>query len=272
MIKDVMMRLDATVADEIRLRAADDIAGIFGAHVIGLFVNVIPFYPIADLSDPLVTTTILEAARANGDKIATELGRKLEELGRPTELRRIDAIAENIGLVAASEARSADVFVAIRPGKSNPEPRQIAESVLFESGRHLVLISGRLPSGSFERILLAWNGSRESTRAMAEALPYLLLAKTVTIVVVGDGPPVDGDARSGSDAKNHLHHHGIKATLRHAKRNGSTGATLIEEAKRMDADLIVMGGYGHSRLHEWLLGGATRELLNNAPVPLLIAH
>jgi nucleotide-binding universal stress UspA family protein len=77
----------------------------------------------------------------------------------------------------------------------------------------------------------------------------------------------------GNDAVTHLKHHGVKASLHHARpRDGDVGATLIAEARRLQADLIVMGGYGHSRLREWLLGGATYALLHNSPVPLLVAH
>lgn len=125
----------------------------------------------------------------------------------------------------------------------------------------------------FDRILVAWNGSRESARALAEALPYLCKAKEATVVVVGGDSPAELQAVLGKDAVNHLRHHGITAVLHHAMmRDNDMGATLIVEAKRLKADLIVMGGYGHSRLREWLLGGATYKLLHKSPVPLLIAH
>jgi nucleotide-binding universal stress UspA family protein len=114
----------------------------------------------------------------------------------------------------------------------------------------------------FERIVLAWNGSRESARALAEALPYMHHAKEVTVVVVDDEPPVELKAALGVDAVTHLKHHEINVILHRVRmRDGDVGATLIAEARRLEANLIVMGAYGHSRVREWLLGGATYTLL-----------
>ena len=123
------------------------------------------------------------------------------------------------------------------------------------------------------RLSIAWNGGRESARALAEALAYLNKAKEVTVLVVDDESSTELQTALGTDAVNHLKHHGINVALHRARiRDGGVGATLIAEARRLNADLIVMGGYGHSRLREWLLGGRTYELLHNAPIPLLVAH
>ena len=149
----------------------------------------------------------------------------------------------------------------------------MVESVLFGSGRHVFLVPpGERRKMEFGRILVAWNGSREAARALAEARPYLGRAQSVSICVVGDKRSEER-ALLGSEAKKHLKHHGIDAVVHCvSSRNGDVGETLISEAGRHKADLIVMGGYGHSRLREWLLGGVTYELLQRAPVPLLLAH
>jgi nucleotide-binding universal stress UspA family protein len=98
-------------------------------------------------------------------------------------------------------------------------------------------------------------------------------AKEVTVLVVHDEPPIELKATLGVDAVKHLKHHGINVNLHRAKmRDNDVGATLIAEARRLKANLIVMGAYGHSRVREWLLGGATYTLLHKTPVPLLIAH
>jgi nucleotide-binding universal stress UspA family protein len=112
-----------------------------------------------------------------------------------------------------------------------------------------------------------------SARAMAEALPYLHKATQAAAVVVDDEPPTETQAVLGSDAANHLKHHGIDVVLHRARmRDNDVGMTLIAEARRLEADLIVMGAYGHSRVREWLLGGTTDTVLHKAPIPLLIAH
>jgi nucleotide-binding universal stress UspA family protein len=275
MIKDVMVRLDGTAADEVRLAAANDIADLFQSQVIGLFLNVLPVVIAAeDGIGAIRAAELLQKAREAGDSIEARLTQRLARLQKPMELRRFDILNDAAGDVAAREARAADTFVALRPNGASQEPEYLVESVLFGSGRHILLVPNRKPTKAmFDRILVAWNGNRESARALAEALPYLHKAQQTTVVVVDDEPPTEAQAMLGKDAVNHLKHHGIKAALHYARlRNHDVGATLIAEARRLKADLIVMGGYGHSRLREWLLGGATFELLHKAPVPLLIAH
>ena len=275
MIKDVMVRLDGTAADEVRLAAANDIADLFQSQIIGLFLNVLPVVIAAeDGIGAIRAAELLQKAREAGDSIEARLTQRLARLQKPMELRRFDILNDAAGDVAAREARAADTFVALRPNGASQEPEYLVESVLFGSGRHILLVPNRKPTKAmFDRILVAWNGTRESARALAEALPYLHKAQQTTVVVVDDEPPTEAQAMLGKDAVNHLKHHGIKAALHYARlRNHDVGATLIAEARRLKADLIVMGGYGHSRLREWLLGGATYELLHRAPVPLLIAH
>ena len=275
MIKDVMVRLDGTAADEVRLAAANDIADLFQSQVIGLFLNVLPVVIAAeDGIGAIRAAELLQKAREAGDSIEARLTQRLARLQKPMELRRFDILNDAAGDVAAREARAADTFVALRPNGASQEPEYLVESVLFGSGRHILLVPNRKPTKVMaDRILVAWNGTRESARALAEALPYLHKAQQTTVVVVDDEPPTEAQAMLGKDAVNHLKHHGIKAALHYARlRNHDVGATLIAEARRLKADLIVMGGYGHSRLREWLLGGATYELLHKAPVPLLIAH
>jgi nucleotide-binding universal stress UspA family protein len=274
MIKDVMLRLDGTTGDEVRLAAVNDIAELFDSQVIGLFLNILPVVIAAEDGIGAVRAAeLLQAAREAGDKVEARLRERLNRLQKPVELRRFDILNDAAEDVVAREARAADTFVALRPNGAPQEPEHLVEGVLFGSGRHLFLVPNRRPAKTtFKRIVLAWNGSRESARAVAEALPYLHNAEAA-VVVVDDEPPLETKAILGTDLVKHLKHHAVNADLHRVRmRENDVGMTLIAEARRLKADLIVMGAYGHSRVREWLLGGTTYTLLHKAPIPLLIAH
>jgi nucleotide-binding universal stress UspA family protein len=275
MIKDVMVRLDGTRIDEARIAAADQIAEYFDSHIIGLFLNVLPLLIPSedDGAAAMESIQLIEKAHALGDNIEAKLRQRLMRLQKPVELRRFDTFSNAMGDIAAHEARTADVFVAMRPNGASRDPDQLIESVLFGTGRHLFLVPERkaVPP-AFDHVMIAWNDSREAARAVGEALPYLRKATTVSVVVVDDSPPVEEQALIGKKLVEHLRHHGIGSELHHVTKNGHVGSTLISESKRLKPDLIVMGGYGHSKLREWLLGGTTYEMMHNAPAPLLMAH
>ena len=279
MIKDVMVYIDGSPTDEVRLAAGANLAEVFQAHLTGLFLNILPDV-IPPIEPPDVgarlSETVTQQARELGDQKEALLAKRMALLGRPAEIRRFDLFADQISEVAAREARSADTFVTTRPsfGVASEPPDELAESVLLGSGRHILLISGQEAADrSFDRIVIAWNASREVAHAVGEAMPFLLRCQRVTIVVVDQDSPLRDDPARGTNLARHLLRHGIGAGLDHVESNGrSVAATLIGEAQQRDADLIVMGGYSHSRLRERIFGGVTYNLIRQSPTSLLMAH
>jgi nucleotide-binding universal stress UspA family protein len=276
MIKDIMVYVDGSAADEMRLAAVDDVARLFQSQVIALYLNAIPsLAPVnagaGGLASPL---DLVQQAKEEGDMMEAVLAMRLARLERPVEIRRFDILADEVANIGAREARTADTFVALRPNGELQEPERLVESVLFGSGRHLLLVpEGERPRSDFNRVLVAWNGGRESARALAEAMPFLHQADEVSVIFVGDENSVADQYVPGASVVQHLKHHGIDAVLEHVKSSkGEVAATLMAECEKQKADLLVMGGYGHSRLREWLLGGVTYELLHGAPIPILVAH
>lgn len=277
MVKNVFTWLDGSVSDEIRLAAVLDIVRQFKGHATGLYFNILPPPPApidGDLTGAVGIAALMDQARASGGKMQNAIADRLKRYDVTIELRRFDILASDIADVAVREARCGDTFVLIRPNGSQ-DPDRLVEGLLFGSGRHILLVPEieRPKSIVFDRILIAWNASRESTRAVAEAMPYLRIAKDVSVVMVADEPRKEMEGTAGDAIRKHLKHHGIAAELHRVKcRNGNVGETLLAEAKKKRIDLIVLGGYGHTRFREMLLGGVTYHLMHNSPIPLLMAH
>ncbi len=271
-IKDVMVQLDGTSADDARLAAAGQIAAMFDAHITGLFFNIVPNEPDGGTAEQAANSK--DAARQAGDTTETILFQRLTRLQLSTNLRRFDVTGDlEMRENALPVARTADTFVALRPNGEN-EPHHLIDHLLFGTGRHLFLVphdwTGFKP---LDHAIVAWNGSRESARALAEALPLLHAAKRVGVLVVEGEGQTRTDPLKANDAVLHLRHHGIDAVkYRAVGEEDDTADILVRECRSLGANLLVMGSYGHSGLHELLPGSATTRILRIAPFPLLIAH
>lgn len=171
--------------------------------------------------------------------------------------------------IAAMAGRLSDLIVV--GGPDDPDDaawRATLDSVLFDSGRPVLLLRKPLPFIG-QRVAVAWNGSAQIAHAVAAALPFLRLAKQVTILSAG---PVDPYA-STSGLLAYLARHDIQATAREFEpAYVPIGQALLEQSRLLQSDLLVIGAYGHSRLREMILGGATREVTALADLPVLMAH
>ncbi len=274
MIRDIMVHLDATEGDTLRLAHAAALAETFKAHLTGLLVNSLPGFAMsADASGTgtVYMAELVEQAVAEGDVLEKEIATRMNRLAAPHDLVRVDAVPDTVGYHAGAIARYCDVFLATRPsvdGESGQRWMGLIEGVLFGSGRGLMLVPEGRTVAPVKRIVIAWNGSREATRAVAEAMPLLAKAARVVVVSAERSP---GDDELDTRLARHLDRHGVKVT-QHDVRAHDPADAILNEAGSVEADLIVMGAYGHSRLREWVLGGVTRDLLLRSPVPLFLAH
>ena len=172
----------------------------------------------------------------------------------------------------ARHARRADLVLLFRPGRSASIVD--AARIVMESGRPAILMPSdqRRSPLPFGRIVVAWNGSREASRAVHDAMPFLQQAERVVVATVPETSLFVEEHEPGPDICDHLARHGVRSELhRPATTEQEPGAALLSVAAAASADLIVAGCYGHMRLTEFIFGGVSRTLLESATIPLLLS-
>lgn len=241
-------------------------------------VNWQPSLPLNNevwVSDPWWGDLLTEAQRkveAEAVGIRARLDRSVGPASTESALLEFGAARPVIGM----RARHADVTIVSRPPASNGDSDQtILEAALFYSGRPVLIV----PPGWTKRpigksVLVCWKPTREAARALGDARPFLETASQVSIVTVDARPSESADGSSpGADVAAHLARCGCKADVFNLDSKGRTESdAILDQARAVNADLIVMGGFGHSRLSEIVFGGVTRDVLKTAALPILMSH
>jgi len=206
------------------------------------------------------------AARAN-------IGHAAETAGVSTDVITDATYAYGAPGIVADYAKLNEVIVVGIDKTGLLSERAIAEHVLFEAGRPIVCVPRDYAQGfKCDHIVVAWDFSRAAARALLDAYPFLRRAKQVTILTVSDDKSFDNHL-SGGRMMPMLERSGVKAECIQVSRGGSgIGTALRAAAKARGADLLMMGGFGHARWREFILGGATRDILQNANLPMLPSH
>jgi nucleotide-binding universal stress UspA family protein len=164
--------------------------------------------------------------------------------------------------------RAADLLVIGRPGKGGS--LETIEGVLVDSGRPLLIPAATPLAAVPETVVIAWKATREAARAVTAALPFLQIAKQIVIITVAeDHSTLENEAERLMAG---LRWRGVPVTVRHLQPEGHNAADKLLTAAREHAALLVMGGYGHSRLREWIFGGFTQHVLRGCEMPVLMAH
>ncbi|MBB4304117.1 nucleotide-binding universal stress UspA family protein [Rhodobium orientis] len=273
-IKDIVTVLDLN-RDGPAPKMAVEVARFVGAHVTGLspiVEPVVPGYVTAPIPGDFLEASIRQAReRAEKSAAGFEETIKRSDINGETGLVTIGDGAWG-GLLART--RLSDLIVIGQEDADHPEPLREAliEAALFDSGVPLLLVPYvSSPTFADRKAMVAWDGSRTASRAVHAALPMLELAKKVTVVCVENGARAEGEA--GADIALYLARHGLKVEIdRIPMAPTGVGDTLLNYVADNAIDLVVMGGYGHSRMREFIIGGATRSILKSMTVPVMMAH
>jgi nucleotide-binding universal stress UspA family protein len=274
--KTILVHADQSPHAETRFRLAARLALDHGAHLVGgAMTGVSRFLP----------SEVLDSA---GTAIATQIA--LMEAGARSALDSFGTVASQLGLSSyecrlvnddvdgglALQARYADLSIVSQfdPGADLANQwSDLPEYLFMNSARPvLVLPYHDMACAPSRHALLAWDGSLEATRALSGALPLLQAAQEVAVLVLNPSRCAEHGAEPGADIGLYLSRHGVAVDVIQANTASETGAAILACAGRVGADLIVMGGYGHTRFRELLIGGATRTVLTDMQVPVLFAH
>lgn len=278
MYKDLMIAMTGAAADADALRLAVKLAARHGARLTALESVELPM-PISHAWDVVPDPTsggVYEELRARGQQRLAELKARLDDETVSWDARVVEALYTGAPHAIAREAFDADLcLVAGSGGRAQGAAALHAwfTALLLESGRPVLVVppdSG--PSLPLRRAMIAWQPARQTAHAVHDALPLLAEAGLVELAVIGQGdddPALDSARRMVA----HLIRHSIPTDLV-SLRAGDRGIAeaLLDYAERSGVQLLVAGGYGHSRLREWVLGGVTRELLSSAQLPVLFGH
>jgi len=211
---------------------------------------------------------------ANAQKLINMFDSMATKRGVPHERIIESCPTSQLAAAVTEHARMHDITM-IPIGEQAALQKYVAESVIFGSGRPTIVfpeVPKRSSSHSFDSVGVAWDFSRPAARAVADALPILQQAKAVRVVTITQEKTIK-TGRSAAELSKHLACHGIQVVLEEEDADGrSIGQALEEYANARGLDLLVMGAYGHSRMRDFILGGATKTIVTSPPLPVLLSH
>ena len=277
--KDILVTLDPSEQSATRLGLAADLAQRHEAHLTGLLVIDVmtPVLMAGDGGGALLGDLLQqmrEDALAAAARVEAVFRETLRRQGLAGEWRLVEGFGPS---QVAMQARHADLVILGQPdpdgGRTNASA--MVEQAIFASGRPVLVVpyAGRFGSIG-RRVLVGWNAGREAARALGDALPLLTQAERVTVFAINPAGGEDGHGEEpGADIALHLTRHGVTVGVERTEARGiEPGDILLNQAADTQADLLVVGAYGHSRLREMVLGGVTRTLLRQMTLPVFLSH
>ncbi len=276
MLKDIVVNLTPGRPQDPAADYAVSLASQFDAHLTGVAFALEPAIPASAMggfAGGVIDNAIAEAERQAKDAIA-RFDAAAKKQGVLSENQVVTALVADAVNRFAQIARRFDLSVVLQPDPdSNTANDLFMESVLFGSGRPVVIVPyiQREPV-KLDHIVCCWDGSATAARAIADAAPMLAKAKTVELLLVINGRENKSE-EAGADMATHLARHNLNVTLKKITSiDIDVGDAILSYAADSAADFLVMGGYGHSRWREFLLGGATRQIVSSMTLPTLMSH
>jgi len=276
MFRDIVVNLSVRKGSKAVGDYAVSVAETLEAHLTGVAVAFVPSIPGASLGylpietieaqqreNEMAAEDAVDHFTAASAKAGVAAERRVLRTGFPAAAEQFSRIARRFDLAIVGQ---------LEPDVNSVEAA-IAESTLFDSGRPIVIVPyiQKAPL-TLERVMVCWDGSRAAARAIADAMPLLERAGSVQVVIVASERG-KYDQIEGADMGLHLARHGVKVEVtRIARGKIDVADALLSHAADCSADFMVMGGYGHSRLREFVLGGVTRSMLHSMVVPTLMSH
>lgn len=273
MIKDIVVNLPPS-GEHNAADYAISIAGTFEAHIIGVAFVYQAIVPVPGYLPLEAIDLQRRESEAAAKSAAARFTAAAARAGVPAEPLTLDVLPTDAGGQFSRIVRCADLAVVrqAEPGKGTAE-EIVVEGALFGTGRPVVIVPyiQKTPL-KLDNVVVCWDGGRSAARAIADAMPFLKRAGRVEIVIVASERDQQ-DQIEGADIGQHLARHGVNVTVERIPANDiDVGNALLSHAADTAADFMVMGGYGHSRLREFVLGGVTRSILSTMTVPVLMSH
>lgn len=282
MFRELLLPTTGTSSDGAALDAGILLARALDAHLAVLETVSLPMFMPAPWGGVVPDSLLQEVhapLRERGVANVAALRARLAGEGIAHEVRLAEALFAEPPQVAALHARHADLAVLCGPAGLPAEDaaavRRVFAGLLFESGRPVLVMPPHHPcQWPAAHAVVAWQPTREATRALHDAMPLLAQATSVDVLMVDPEPRTGGHGDlPGADIGTHLARHGLRVNVVRRERGQDSVATaLLRHAAETAAGLLVAGGFGHSRLREWMLGGTTRELLEAMHLPVLFSH
>jgi nucleotide-binding universal stress UspA family protein len=276
MVKDIVVNLSGRESQAFAADYALSIAKMMGAHVTGIAFVFEPIIPDTPFGGG-IPVDLIEIQREENAKAANAAISHFETAakgaGVSAETRTLEATFGSAATEFARIARRADIAVLGQARReTGPAEELMIEGALFDSGRPVIVVPFIQKQGlKLDRVLACWDGGRTAARAIGDAMPFLERAGSVELVIVAEHGK--NDDITGASMAGHLSRHGIAVEVKRVSKGDiDVRDAILSYVADRDADLIVMGGYGHSRLREFILGGVTRGILASMTVPVLMSH